>query len=114
MGASELPPDEEASSPSSPATKHPSEASWIRRRLVGTGGLRAPTTRFTAGQAAYVLGFHGVGSFVISGGVNFGIACGESSFLSLKSSCVFHLIFHTTFVLVNLCRTFSLFRHTGP
>lgn len=25
-----------------------------------------------------MLGFHGVGSFVISGGVNFGIACGES------------------------------------
>lgn len=29
------------------------------------------------GQAAYVFGMHGVGSLVISGGINFGIACGE-------------------------------------
>lgn len=101
MGTSELPPDEEAPSPSPAAPRHPSETSWLRRRLVGTGGRRAPTTRFTLGQAAYVLGFHGVGSFVISGGVNFGIACGEF-LLSLSSLLIaFSSVFHH-FCLVNL------------
>ena len=124
MGASELPPDEESQRPSAPnpapASKNPSETSWIKRRLVGTGGRRAPTTHFTLGQAAYVLGFHGIGSFVISGGVNFGIACGEFSSSFCLPCSVF---FFFSFLLLNLDSRhyvldvsifFSLFHHYGP
>lgn len=44
---------------------------------------RTPTGRFTVHQLLYVFGSHGIGAFVISGGINFAIAYGKLPFLAL-------------------------------
>ncbi|SPO04775.1 uncharacterized protein DNG_07460 [Cephalotrichum gorgonifer] len=62
-------------SPPPPHQDVEAQPSFLRRMLRGPGAPRAATDRLTAGQAAYVFGMHGLGSLVISGGVNFGIAC---------------------------------------
>ena len=97
MGASEIPEDHNVprtpethatttTTPGSPARAPPSgsgstsalgaAAAWVVRQIKGPG-RREATERMGLGQAAYVFGMHGVGSLVISGGINFGIACGK-------------------------------------
>lgn len=39
-------------------------------------GLLAPSTQFTTHQLFYVFGIDGIGAMILSGGINFGIACG--------------------------------------
>lgn len=86
--------------PASPGPRTANEStpgsalSWIKRQILGPG-RRAPTKSMSVGQAAYVFGMHGVGSLVISGGVNFGIACGESPLISylLPPFCCFPFLY---------------------
>lgn len=88
-----VPEDVEDARPTAPAPA-PAEMSFFRRWVLGPG-RREATSRMGLGQAAYILGFHGFGSLVISGGVNFGIACGEYPFLIPR----LHPLFHTRFYL---------------
>lgn len=41
--------------------------------------MRTPSPKFTAHQLLYIFGSHGVGAFVISGGINFAVAYGKPS-----------------------------------
>lgn len=50
---------------------------------------RTPSGKFTTHQLLYVFGSHGVGAFVISGGINFAIAYGKSFLLFSSSFLLF-------------------------
>lgn len=54
-------------------------------------GPLAPSDSFTAHQLFYVFGIDGVGAMILSGGINFGIACGMFGSLCLfppNSACL--------------------------
>ncbi|TPX10134.1 uncharacterized protein E0L32_001331 [Thyridium curvatum] len=50
-------------------------------------GPLAPSDSFTAHQLFYVFGIDGVGAMILSGGINFGIACGRDAMGLTRAVC---------------------------
>ena len=57
----------------------PEDPETANPRQVINSNVQIPTTKFTAHQIFYIFGLDGIGSLVLSGGINFAIAYGMFS-----------------------------------